>query len=267
MDSRDKIPILLTPQFKISQRSGAWMLLSEFCWHLLHFVVHMVHIVSRMVDSFQFYFISSGLLREYDILQVKKLCHLAIIFDSEEAHQTSKIGELMSYLLSFGVKHISLYDMEGVLKQSNEMELILKRLNDSSLTSHFEADANPSTAFLDKEKMKLELLSFSDGKEGVAKAASLLYSKYLTDVDIRGHQIEPRFTEADVDGALRSVGCEGPEPDLLLIVGPARCSLGFPAWRMRYTEIVHIGPLRSVKYGAIVKAIYDFSKKHQNYGS
>ncbi|KAK1316705.1 hypothetical protein QJS10_CPA05g01141 [Acorus calamus] len=267
MDSPDKIPSLLTPQFKSSRRSGAWMLLSEFCWHLLHFVVYMVDKVSYIVDTFQFYLISRGLLREYNILQVKKLRHLAIVFDSEEAHQTSKVGELMRYLLSLGVKHLSLYDMEGVLKRSNEMELVLKSVGDSSVTSHLEADANPSTAFIDKEKMELELLSFSDGKEGVAKAASFLYSKYLADVDIGGHQIEPRFTEADVDSALRSLGCGGPEPDLLLVVGPARCPLGFPAWRMRYTEIVHVGPLRSLKYGAIVKAIYDFSKKHQNYGS
>lgn len=33
-------------------------------------------------------------------------------------------------------------------------------------------------------------------------------------------------------------GCRGPDPDLLLVYGPARCHLGFPAWRIRYTEIV-----------------------------
>jgi hypothetical protein len=27
-----------------------------------------------------------------------------------------------------------------------------------------------------------------------------------------------------------------------------------------------MGPLKSMKYGAIVKALYNFSKKHQNYG-
>lgn len=33
-------------------------------------------------------------------------------------------------------------------------------------------------------------------------------------------------------------GCGGPDPDLLLVYGPARCHLGFPPWRIRYTEIV-----------------------------
>jgi hypothetical protein len=27
-----------------------------------------------------------------------------------------------------------------------------------------------------------------------------------------------------------------------------------------------MGPLKSMKYGALVKALYTFSKKHQNYG-
>ena len=33
-------------------------------------------------------------------------------------------------------------------------------------------------------------------------------------------------------------GSGGADPDLLLIYGPTRCHLGFPAWRLRYTEIV-----------------------------
>ncbi|MCH87335.1 nogo-B receptor-like, partial [Trifolium medium] len=32
--------------------------------------------------------------------------------------------------------------------------------------------------------------------------------------------------------------CKGPEPDLLLVYGPVRSHLGFPPWRIRYTEIV-----------------------------
>jgi len=29
-------------------------------------------------------------------------------------------------------------------------------------------------------------------------------------------------------------------PDLLLVYGPIRSHLGFPAWRLRYTEIVYV---------------------------
>ncbi|GKV26579.1 hypothetical protein SLEP1_g35855 [Rubroshorea leprosula] len=66
--------------------------------------------------------------------------------------------------------------------------------------------------------------------------------------------------------ALKAVGCIGLEPDLLLVYGPARCHLGFPAWRIRYTEIVHMGPLESMRYGSLKKAIHKFTMVHQNYG-
>ena len=33
-------------------------------------------------------------------------------------------------------------------------------------------------------------------------------------------------------------GSKGPEPDLLLVYGHVRSHLGFPAWRLRNTEIM-----------------------------
>ncbi|KAH1066935.1 hypothetical protein J1N35_031922 [Gossypium stocksii] len=56
-------------------------------------------------------------------------------------------------------------------------------------------------------------------------------------------------------------GSGGPEPDLLLVYGPARCHLGFPACRIKYTEIVHMGPLKPMNYGSLIKAIYKFTMK------
>ncbi|KAF9592484.1 hypothetical protein IFM89_015055, partial [Coptis chinensis] len=85
---------------------------------------------------------------------------------------------------------------------------------------------------LDETQRTLEFLSISDGKEGTAKAASHLCTKYLEVSD------EPTFTEESMGEALRAVGCGGPQPNLLLVYGPVRCHLGFPAWRMRYTVIV-----------------------------
>ncbi|KAK7258640.1 hypothetical protein RIF29_24221 [Crotalaria pallida] len=37
----------------------------------------------------------------------------------------------------------------------------------------------------------------------------------------------------------KHTGFQGPEPDLLLVHGPVRCLLGFPAWRMLYTDIIN----------------------------
>lgn len=129
-----------------------------------------------------------------------------------------------------------------------------------------DAGANIKALHCCHREMMIECISGSDGKEGIAKAASLLCSSYFNGDRYGNDKSELVFTEADMASALKSVGCGGPEPDLLLVYGPARCHLGFPAWRLRYTEIMHMGPLKSMKYGAIVKAFYNFSKKYQNYG-
>ncbi|EHA8588962.1 dehydrodolichyl diphosphate synthase complex subunit NUS1 [Cocos nucifera] len=188
--------------------------------------------------------------QKYQYLQLDKLHYLAIVVESEEAKNTAKIKQLLSWLAAIGVKYVTLYDMEGVLKKS--VETVLKSSANPSV-----ANGNAVASF-HQDRMTIELISFSDGKEAVAKAASFLCLQYLEG---------DSFTETDVTNALKAVGHGGPDPDLLLVYGPARCHLGFPAWRIRYTEIVHMGSLLSMKYGAVVKAIYDFSKKHQNYGS
>ena len=114
-----------------------------------------------------------------------------------------------------------------------------------------------------KKRMDFEFVSISDGKEAVAKAANLLFKKYYVD----GNSEKPFFTETYLTEALRTLGAVEPDPDLLLIYGPARCHLGFPAWRIRYTEMVHMGPLKYKKYGLILKDIHRFTRVKQNFGS
>lgn len=68
------------------------------------------------------YLISSGLLKRYKALNFDTLKYLAIVVDSEEAHQISKVTELLQWLASAGVKNVCLYDTEGkgaVVKSGN----------------------------------------------------------------------------------------------------------------------------------------------------
>ena len=54
--------------------------------------------------------------------------------------------------------------------------------------------------------MDIECLSGSDGKEGIAKAANLLYSDFC-DCYTHGHnKSEIAFSEADMTCALKAVG-------------------------------------------------------------
>ncbi|XP_038983343.1 dehydrodolichyl diphosphate synthase complex subunit Nus1 isoform X6 [Phoenix dactylifera] len=220
MDLSDEIARVLIPPLQRVQSSKILRFTLGFFWCLLHLPVSIVHLGSYLIKQLLYYMISSGLLQKYQNLQLDKLRYLAIVVESEEAKNTTKIKQLLSWLSSIGVKYVTLYDMEGVLKKSVETDL--------------KSSENPS---------------------------------YLEGDSVGYNKMEPVFTETDVTNALKAVGHGGPDPDLLLVYGPARCHLGFPAWRIRYTEIVHMGSLRSMKYGAVVKAIYDFSKKHQNYGS
>ncbi|KAH1066340.1 hypothetical protein J1N35_031327 [Gossypium stocksii] len=135
-----------------------------------------------------------------------------------------------------------------------------------SLERRNELDAHENNVLLDQQHMTLEFVSFSNGKEAVAKAANVLFMKYSKYVVTNQNQKEKIFTESQMSEALKTVVSEGPELDLLLVYGPARCHLGFPAWRIKYTEIVHMGPLKSMNYGSLIKAIYKFTMVGQNYG-
>lgn len=246
-------------------RQSSWRLvisrlLLGLCWILLHQVVNIVHVVMGIKNTLESYLISSGLTEKYQEIQLEKLRYLAIVVDSEEALDTSRVVKLLRWLSIIGVKHISLYDFEGVLKRNKEV--FLKSLN----TSRLWEESHEKATFQDGDTMTLEFLSVSDGKEGTAKAASFLCSKYLKGSNLGRDQKEPIFTESNMEIALRAVGCGGPWPDLLLIYGPARCHLGFPAWRMQYTELLHMGRLKNMKYGSLVKAIKRFTMVNQNYG-
>ncbi|XP_056164495.1 uncharacterized protein LOC115665196 isoform X1 [Syzygium oleosum] len=228
-------------------------------WHFIHFIISTCFFVLGLAGAVDSYLISSGLLKKYNDLNLGKLRYLAIVVDSDEARKTSQVIKLLQWLSDIGVKHVCLYDEEGVLKKSKDA--ILEKLSHIRL---FEETDEISP--LDKKNMNLELASPSDGKEAVAKAANLLFTKHLELKNTTEDQGENIFTEANMTEALRTIGCSGPEPDLLLVYGPARCHLGFPPWRLRYTEIVHMGSLKSMKHGLLMKAIYKFTLVRQNYG-
>ncbi|KAG2542763.1 hypothetical protein PVAP13_9NG660000 [Panicum virgatum] len=248
----------------MSRPSIILKLILGLLWGIIHLAISLFNLWPFLIYNLECCLISSGLLRKYRYLHLDRLKYLAIVVDSKEAKNTVKIRQLLCWLSAMGVKYICLYDIEGVLKKS--LEPAMKGSRDGKAGEYLDIGASINYSHSSHKDMVIECLSGSDGKEGIAKAANLLCSTYLNGDTHGNGKREPTFTEADMASALKAVGCGGPEPDLLLMYGPARCHLGFPAWRLRYTEIMHMGPLNSMKYGAIVKALYNFSKKYQNYG-
>ncbi|CAM0946293.1 unnamed protein product [Alopecurus aequalis] len=241
---------------QISWPSVILELILGLLWYLIHLFISLFDLWSCLINNLECYLISSKLLPKYQNLHFERLKYLGVVVDSREANYILKIKQLLRWFSTIGVKYVVLYDIEGVLK-----ELLLPGIEtprDDKSRTYLDLSAHRG--------MDIEFLSGSDGKEGIAKAANLLYSDFC-DCYTHGHnKSDIAFSEADIACALKAVGSGGPEPDLLLVYGPLRCHFGFPAWRLRYTEIMHMGSLESMKYGSIVKALYRFSQKYQNYG-
>ncbi|XP_048533213.1 dehydrodolichyl diphosphate synthase complex subunit NUS1-like isoform X1 [Triticum urartu] len=244
-------------QMQISWPSTIVELILGLLWHLVHLLVSLFDLWSHLSDNLECYLISSGLLPKYRDLHFERLNYVGVVVDSREANNVLKIKQLLRWLSTIGVKYVVLYDIEGVLKEW--LKPGIKTPRDENSRTNLDLSAHGG--------MAIECLSGSDGKEGIAKAANLLCSDFCNR-NTHGHnKLDNAFTEADMVCALREVGSGGPEPDLLLVYGPVRCHLGFPAWRLRFTEIMHMGSLKSMKYGSIVKALHRFSHKYQNYGN
>lgn len=97
------------------QSSIYFKLILGLCWYLLHLLVRLVHLVSSLNQLLLSYIISTGLLRKYRNLWLENLNCLAIVVDSDEARDTTKIMQLLSWLSCINAKHITLYDMQGTL--------------------------------------------------------------------------------------------------------------------------------------------------------
>ncbi|KAF3571567.1 hypothetical protein F2Q69_00060685 [Brassica cretica] len=226
----------------------------DLLWRFLHIVVSLFHIVSGIFEAIQSYAISLGLIQKYSSIDIEKLRCLAVVLDIEVARDVAKVVELLQWLKTIGVKQVGLFDSQGLLKKSKDM--ILKMVPDSVLLQETgEKDISPDR----KEGIAIEFISSSDNKEAVVKAANILLQRHLKTSHPEKDEGDNVFTESHLNEALRVVGENVHVPDLMLVYGPVRSHLGFPAWRLRYTEIVHMGSLKYMRYGSLLKAIHKFT--------
>ncbi|XP_040376628.1 dehydrodolichyl diphosphate synthase complex subunit NUS1-like isoform X1 [Oryza brachyantha] len=229
-------------------------------WCLVHLVISLFGLLSHLRNNLECYLISFKLLPKYENLLLERLQYLGIVVDSGEAKNALKVKQLLHWFSTLGIKYLVLYDIEGVLKELLQPGIEASR--DENPRNSLDVFAETKASMCSREGMLIECLSGCDGKEAIAKAANLLYSACCNS----GKSCKFVFTEADMTNVLKVLGSGGPEPDLLLVYGPGRCHLGFPAWRLRYTEIMYMGSLESMKYGSVLKALYQFQHKYQNYG-
>ncbi|KAG6410781.1 hypothetical protein SASPL_128850 [Salvia splendens] len=191
-------------------------------WLIMHLIVSIWYFAVDLVNSLESYLISSGFMKQYKDLDISKVRYLAVVLDSEEALDTMKVLELLRWLTAMGLRNVcSMIQKVQGLRYCKNPDRVLKRSKDA-LSLWLRSEVMPNVlisiygangdALVKQKYLSLEVISFTDGKHAL--------------------------TESDMADALAEIGYAAPEPDLMLIYGPVRCHLGFPAWRLRYTEIV-----------------------------
>ncbi|GER52401.1 Nogo-B receptor [Striga asiatica] len=248
-------------------------------WHLMHLVFSLCYFVHSLINAIESFLISSGIFKQYKHLDISKVQYLAVVIDSEEALEMLKVVELLRWLADIGIKKICLYDKEGVLKKSKDALMIW-------LKSERILKEGTSYPVLEQKYMSLEVISFSDSKDAVAKAANFLLMKHYL-----GTEETPELTEPDMTNALKAIGmvwdsrarshvnlwaCEMPPRISSLEKSLHRDGVSITPLSCGFKELLdnfvinpnqHMGPLKSMKFGAIIKAIHKFTKVHQNYGT
>lgn len=248
-----------------------WNILALFCWHTLHLIFIVIAYIATIIEKSRSLLFPKESLKKPTASQRKKPRIVGVVIESEEVEtEMSKVCKLLMWLADIGVQHVSLYDMEGLLKQSKRsLEKTLSNLNTHiQLISTWEEHEKwmSESQITEQPIMTVELLSICDGKEGIAKAARYLCANTLQKINSDGQHIDLKLTEADINRGLEATGCAGPEPDLLLVFGFTRCLLGFPAWRLPFTEIIYMGMFNSLTLDSLLDAVDEFSTKNQRYG-
>ncbi|KAJ0703628.1 putative dehydrodolichyl diphosphate synthase complex subunit Nus1 [Helianthus annuus] len=151
-------------------------------WHIIHLIINVLYIVREIFRTIESYLITNRYVKTYTNLNLDRVKHLGIV---DEARNTSQVVELLEWLSAIGLKKICLYDREGVLKKSKAV--FMERFG----------------PLLGKKRMDFELVSITDGKEAVAKAANVLFKKYYVDEE---DSEKPFFTETHLTEALKTLG-------------------------------------------------------------
>ncbi|GER50377.1 glutamyl-tRNA(Gln) amidotransferase subunit A [Striga asiatica] len=160
----------------------------------MHIILSLWYFVHSLINALESFLISSGLFKQYRNLDISKVKYLAIVIESEEALDTLKVFELLRWLADIGFKKMCLYDKEGVLEKSKDALMMW-------LKSERMSKEGTSDPVLEQKYMSLEVISFSDSKDAVAKAANFLLKKHYLGTDET-----PELTEPDMTNALEALG-------------------------------------------------------------
>ncbi|KAF1874880.1 hypothetical protein Lal_00007495 [Lupinus albus] len=225
-------------------------------WYFLHIIVTIWYSILAVPNFFESYFISYGVFNKYKSLHLQNLRYLAIVIESEDAHHTSNVVQLLHWLHSIGVNNVCLYDMNGVLKKSKEAIFQKLKIAKSIEVPYtifgglvkIGGDKHQKGNKMRLEESRLRSLSGLDmcGRDRInsLQETNEVVTKHVPDhmtlefvsyVDgkeavakaanlifrenLNRRNLCGELSETHLNEALQIVGCKGPEPDLLLTYG------------------------------------------------
>ncbi|KAH6830626.1 hypothetical protein C2S53_010182 [Perilla frutescens var. hirtella] len=186
----------------------------------MNLVFKLSQLVLDLVNEIDNFLISSGLLKRYKAVVISKVRCLAVVVDSEKTLQSRKVLHLLRWLASIGLRNVCLYDAEGLvaglLKGSKEALILLFKSEKLYETT------TSGQPLGDQKYMNLEVISFSDGKHAVGKAANFLFkSHYLTTKT----EEKLNLTESDMADALGEI-------DVHCFKIVCNCTTAYQAWNI-----------------------------------
>ncbi|CCE66249.1 hypothetical protein TPHA_0P00910 [Tetrapisispora phaffii CBS 4417] len=186
-------------------------------------------------------------------------------------------SEVICWTVSAGIKHLMLYDFDGVLKDNvdnlileiNEhMKLYYGPANVPNYSVHI---PHLNKTYYSSEEIKndedakksivisVSLLSNRDGRETIVDLtrtmSELCASKEMKLSDITMKLIDTELTHL-----------VGHEPDLLLYFGPSLDLQGFPPWHIRLTEFYWETDNDQVSYLVFIRGLQKYSNCKINVG-
>ncbi|KAL6933220.1 hypothetical protein ACO0R3_002321 [Hanseniaspora guilliermondii] len=189
-------------------------------------------------------------------------------------------SDLVAWSLSAGIKHLTLYDYDGLLKDDVNL---LRKIIYSKLCKYFGGQKPPKfavriphkgkvyynlptsssifeeTSSDKKVSIEIVLLSVTDGRQTIVEL-----TKSLAELHKEDKISEDDITMKLVDTELKQL--VGEEPDLLLYFGPNLDLQGFPPWHIRLTELFWEHDNNNVSYTVFIRGLKQFSTCKVNVG-
>ncbi|EDO19053.1 hypothetical protein Kpol_2000p17 [Vanderwaltozyma polyspora DSM 70294] len=286
------------PNFKAMKRDSFWVT-------QLHFIVFKILLISvyfvfGIFRYFQYQYnkmrlrvlniiynpTSTPQLIRQDVLKLSKVPkRLAAILDMKPIGEVgggvkgivNDASEIVCWTVSAGIKHLMLYDFDGVLKtnvQSLRGEIAEKlslyfgptdtpnfaiRIPHLNKVYYNGADDENYNAKSEKVIIEISLLSNRDGRETIVDLTRTM-SELCLSHDLELSDITMKLIDTELTQLV------GHEPDLLLYFGPALDLQGFPPWHIRLTEFHWEADNDQVSYLVFIRGLQKYSTCKINVG-